>query len=87
MANILAYQTPAMGHFFPISVLLTELRNRGHHIGLRTLAAGVEFGRTMGFATDPVDPRIEAMPLDDAGALTIQPDVSTQVIIDPFVGK
>ena len=70
MARILAYQTPAMGHLFPISVLLTELRNRGHDVTLLTLAAGVEFGIGMGFATAPVDPRIEAMPLDDAGAAT-----------------
>ncbi|WP_123025714.1 nucleotide disphospho-sugar-binding domain-containing protein [Mycolicibacterium stellerae] len=68
MAKILAYQTPAMGHFFPISVLLTELRNRGHDIALRTLADGVEAGLSMGFDTAPVDPRIEAMPLDDGGA-------------------
>lgn len=68
MAKILAYQTPAMGHFFPISVLLTELRNRGHFVALRTLAAGVDAAREMGFATEPVDPRIEAMPLDDGGS-------------------
>jgi len=54
-----------MGHLFPTSVLLTELRDRGHDIVLRTLAAGVEIGRDMGFATEAVDPRIEAMPLDD----------------------
>jgi MGT family glycosyltransferase len=65
VAKILAYQTPAMGHLFPTSVLLTELRDRGHDIALRTLAAGVEIGRDMGFATEAVDPRIEAMPLDD----------------------
>src|SRR3954462_7298975 len=68
MAKILAYQPPAMGHFFPISLLLTELRNRGHDVALRTLAVGVNTGLDMGFATEPVDPRIEAMPLDDGGA-------------------
>jgi MGT family glycosyltransferase len=57
-----------MGHLFPTSVLLTELRNRGHHVALRTLAAGVEIGRGLGFATEAVDPRIEAIPLDDAYA-------------------
>ena len=72
MAKILAYQSPAMGHFFPISVLLTELRNRGHDVALRTLAAGVQAGLDMGFATDSVDPRIEAMPLDDGGAANPQ---------------
>ena len=29
VATILAYTTPAMGHLFPISALLTELRDRG----------------------------------------------------------
>jgi UDP:flavonoid glycosyltransferase YjiC (YdhE family) len=65
MAKILAYNTPAMGHLFPTSVLLTELRKRGHDITLRTLRAGVDLGRDLGFATAAVDPRIEAMPLDD----------------------
>nr|WP_296064597.1 nucleotide disphospho-sugar-binding domain-containing protein [uncultured Actinoplanes sp.] len=65
MAKVLAYNTPAMGHLFPTSVLLTELRNRGHDIALRTLAAGVELGRGLGFDTAAVDPQIEAMPLDD----------------------
>jgi MGT family glycosyltransferase len=65
VAKILAYQTPAMGHLFPTSVLLSELRGRGHDIALRTLAAGVDTGRELGFATEAVDPRIEAMPLDD----------------------
>jgi MGT family glycosyltransferase len=68
MAKILAYNTPAMGHLFPTSVLLSELRSRGHDIALRTLAAGVDIGRDLGFATAAVDPRIEAMPLDDANA-------------------
>jgi MGT family glycosyltransferase len=85
MARILAYQTPAMGHFFPISVLLTELRNRGHDVALRTLAAGVEAGLGMGFATAPVDPRIEAMPLDDAGAAT--PDEALSRVIGVFARR
>ncbi|MFG1932181.1 glycosyltransferase [Mycobacterium sp. NPDC048908] len=72
MARILAYQTPAMGHFFPISVLLKELHSRGHDIALRTLAAGVNAGREMGFDTQAVDPRIEIMPLDDAGSASPQ---------------
>ncbi|NMO49914.1 glycosyltransferase [Actinoplanes sp. TBRC 11911] len=68
MATVLAYQTPAMGHLFPTSVLLTELRERGHRIALRTLRTGVRLGREWGFAVEAVDPRIEAMPLDDADA-------------------
>jgi MGT family glycosyltransferase len=85
MARILAYQTPAMGHFFPISVLLTELRNRGHYVTLRTLAAGVEAGIGMGFDTAPVDPRIEAMPLDDAGAPN--PDAALSRVMDVFARR
>src|SRR5690242_8143267 len=68
VAKILAYSSPAMGHFFPVSVLLTELRDRGHDVSLRTLTAGVETGRRLGFDTAAVDPRIEALPLDDANA-------------------
>jgi MGT family glycosyltransferase len=85
MAKILAYQTPAMGHFFPISVLLTELRNRGHDVTLRTLAAGVEAGIGMGFDTAPVDPRIEAMPLNDAGATNS--DEALSKVIDVFAQR
>ena len=85
MATILAYQTPVMGHFFPISVLLTELRNRGHDITLRTLAAGTEAGLGMGFATAPVDPRIEAIPLDDAGAPN--PDAALKRVRDVFARR
>jgi MGT family glycosyltransferase len=65
MATVLAYNTPAMGHLFPTSVLLTELRDRGHDIALRTLRTGVPLGQELGFATAAVDPRIEAMPLND----------------------
>jgi hypothetical protein len=67
------------GTLFPISALLTDLRNRGHDIALRTIAAGVEGdGRGMGFATAPVDPRIEGMPLDDAGAANPQQALSRE---------
>jgi MGT family glycosyltransferase len=74
-----------MGHFFPISVLLTELHNRGHDVALRTLAAGVEAGLGMGFATKPVDPRIETMPLDDEGAAT--PDEALSRVIGVFARR
>ena len=61
MATILAYTSPALGHLFPISALLTELSRRGHTIHLRTLATGVETGQRLGFVTDAIDPRIEAI--------------------------
>ncbi|PJK23058.1 nucleotide disphospho-sugar-binding domain-containing protein [Mycolicibacterium goodii] len=82
MATILAYNTPAMGHLFPMTALLSELRSRGHDIALRTLAAGVGMGRNLGFAAAKVDPRIEAIPLDDANAPS--PAVGLRRAFDTF---
>ena len=65
MATILAYMSPGLGHLFPISALLTELSRRGHKIHLRTLSTGVETGQRLGFVTDAIDPRIEAIVHDD----------------------
>src|SRR6201996_5771874 len=65
MATILVYSSPALGHLFPLSALLVELSGRGHNIHLRTLSAGVEMGRSLGFTTDTIDPRIEAIVHDD----------------------
>jgi MGT family glycosyltransferase len=65
MATILAYTSPALGNLYPICALLTELHRRGHHIALRTLAAGVPVGRQLGFATEAIDPRIEDIEMSD----------------------
>jgi UDP:flavonoid glycosyltransferase YjiC (YdhE family) len=65
MATILAYTSPALGHLFPISALLSELSRRGHKIHLRTLSTGVMTGERLGFTTDAIDPRIEAIVHDD----------------------
>jgi MGT family glycosyltransferase len=65
MATILAYTSPALGHLFPFSALLSELSDRGHKIHLRTLSTGVEMGRRLGFATDAIDPRISGIVHDD----------------------
>jgi UDP:flavonoid glycosyltransferase YjiC (YdhE family) len=65
MATILAYTSPALGHLFPFSALLSELSGRGHKIHLRTLSTGVEMGQRLGFTTDAIDPRIEAIVHDD----------------------
>src|SRR4051812_39899825 len=65
MATILAYTSPALGHVLPISAFLSELSSRGHSIHLRTFSAGVETGRRLGFATDAIDSRIEAIEHDD----------------------
>src|SRR5882724_6767284 len=65
MATILAYTSPALGHFFPMCALLTELASRGHTIHVRTLSVGVDIGKQLGFATDAIDPRIEAIEHQD----------------------
>jgi MGT family glycosyltransferase len=65
MATILAYTSPALGHMLPISAQLSELSLRGHAVHLRTFSAGVEIGQRLGFTTDTIDSRIEAMEHDD----------------------
>jgi MGT family glycosyltransferase len=74
-----------MGHLFPTSVLLAELADRRHEIALRTLAAGVGLGREMGFATEAVDPRIEAMVLDDWAAAN--PRAALRRALEVFAGR
>lgn len=70
MATILAYTSPALGHLLPMSALLSELSSRGHRVHVRTLSAGVEIGRQFGFGTDAIDPRIEAIQLEDGKEAT-----------------
>ena len=65
MATILAYTSPALGHLLPIGAVLSELSSRGHTVHLRTLSTGVELGRSLGFATKAIDPRIEDISHDD----------------------
>lgn len=65
MATILAYTSPALGHMLPISALLSELSRRGHTIHLRTMSSCIGLGQKVGFDTDAIDPRIEAIEHDD----------------------
>ncbi|MGH3966587.1 MAG: glycosyltransferase [Mycobacterium sp.] len=65
MATILAYTSPAFGHMLPIGALLSELSGRGHAVYLRTVSTGVEIAQRLGFTTDAIDPRIEAIQHDD----------------------
>jgi UDP:flavonoid glycosyltransferase YjiC (YdhE family) len=68
VATILAYTSPALGHLLPMSALLSELSSRGHRVHVRTLSTGVEIGRELGFASDTIDPRIEAIEIGDKEA-------------------
>ena len=70
MAVVLAYTPPAFGHLFPFCALLTEMAGRGHEIHVRTLAAGVDLCRDLGFKAAPVDARLEDLqPSGAAGVL------------------
>ncbi|WP_413249320.1 glycosyltransferase [Sinomonas flava] len=68
MPTVLAYTSPAMGHLFPLMPLLLELRARGHRVHVRTLASQVGMVRAQGLEAEPIDPRIEAITLDDYAA-------------------
>ncbi|HEV3001876.1 MAG TPA: hypothetical protein VGW75_14135, partial [Solirubrobacteraceae bacterium] len=45
--------------------MLLELARRGHSVRLRTASREVERLRAAGLDASPVDPRIEAVPVDD----------------------
>lgn len=65
MATILAYTSPALGHLLPMTSLLAELSDRGHAVHVRTLSTGLDAARRLGFTAEPIDPRIEAIEIDD----------------------
>lgn len=65
MGRLLAYTSPATGHIFPSTKLLLELHHRGHDVHVRTRASDVEGLNQLGLHAAPVDPRIEALELDD----------------------
>jgi UDP:flavonoid glycosyltransferase YjiC (YdhE family) len=63
--KVLAYTSPARGHLNPMMGPLLELRARGADVHVRTLAAGVEAVRAATLRCEPIDPRIEAIEMDD----------------------
>ncbi|MBN8867912.1 MAG: glycosyltransferase family 1 protein [Solirubrobacterales bacterium] len=65
MSRILAYTSPARGHLFPLTPILDELRARGHQVALRTLSGEIPLMGDRGFEARPIDPAIEALPLED----------------------
>jgi MGT family glycosyltransferase len=70
MARYLAYTSPARGHLYPIVPILTELRERGHEVSVRTRASEVAPVRDTGITTAAIDPAIEAIEVDDWRART-----------------
>jgi MGT family glycosyltransferase len=61
MARILAYTSPALGHLFPMTPLLLELRSRGHDVHVRTMDSQIELIRSMGIEASAIDERISAV--------------------------
>lgn len=65
MARVLAYTSPARGHLYPLTSILSELQRRGHEVVVRTLASELPLMRSQGFTAHAVDPRVEAVPQQD----------------------
>lgn len=65
MARVLAYTSPPAGHVFPAVPMLLELARRGHSVELWTASKQVGRLRAAGLDAHAVDPRIEAVPVDD----------------------
>ena len=53
MKRVLAYTSPARGHLYPLTPILLELRDRGHEVGVRTLASEVPMARGWGWTPGP----------------------------------
>lgn len=65
MTRLLAYTSPGRGHLYPLTAILDELRRRGHHISLRTLADSVPSMQARGFEAQPISAQVEAIALND----------------------
>src|SRR5258708_30408706 len=63
--KILAYTSPSKGHLYPLVPSLLELRSRGDHVVVRTLASEVELLERLGFAAAPISPLVDAREMDD----------------------
>ncbi len=61
MSTILAYTSPALGHLFPMTPLLLELRSRGHRVHVRTLGGQVDLMESVGLEASAMDPRVETI--------------------------
>lgn len=79
MSRVLAYTSPARGHLFPLTPILDELRARGHDISVRTLSSQIPLMHSRGFAARAIDPRIEAIELQDWRAGSARKALSASV--------
>ncbi|HXS33393.1 MAG TPA: nucleotide disphospho-sugar-binding domain-containing protein [Solirubrobacterales bacterium] len=70
MAKVLTYTCPGSGHAFPPTPTAVALRDRGHDVIVRTASASVDAIGRLGLDAASIDPRIEAIPLEDWKART-----------------
>jgi MGT family glycosyltransferase len=70
MTRVLVYTCPSPGHAYPPVATAIALRDRGHDVVVRTSSGSVDAMKRLGLAAAPVDPRIEAIPLEDWKART-----------------
>lgn len=68
--KVLTYTCPGSGHSFPPIGTALALRARGHEVAVRTASSSVDALNRLGLDAAPVDPRIEAIPLEDWKART-----------------
>ncbi|HEV8251909.1 MAG TPA: glycosyltransferase, partial [Candidatus Limnocylindria bacterium] len=85
MAQILAYTSPARGHLYPLTPILSELRQRGHLVAVRTLASEVPLMRSLGLDAMPISERIEGIQHDDWRASNVRAALAHAVAI--FVAR
>jgi hypothetical protein len=65
------WRTPRpRGHRYPIVETLLELRDRGHGVGVRTLACEVRRMRELGFDAEGIAPALKSLEHDDWKART-----------------
>lgn len=65
MARVLIYTSPGSGHVYPPIATAIALRDRGHDVSVRTQSGSVDAIDRLGLSAAPIDPRIEALPLED----------------------
>jgi MGT family glycosyltransferase len=70
MARVLVYTAPGSGHAYPPVATAIALRDRGHEVMIRTASRNVDAIERLGLFAAPIDPRIEAIPLQDWKART-----------------
>jgi MGT family glycosyltransferase len=68
--RVLTYGCPGTGHAYPPVETALALRGRGHQVAVRAAAGSVEAIGRAGLDAKPIDPRIEAIALEDWKART-----------------